>query len=270
MAVVRLEVHQSAQRAQAGGLVVDQLGVFLERRVAAAPGGVLERGYGQRVEEVLLALDAVLDVATDAELLVVDRPLGRIGPILAHLHFARDDVYADAADPGWRAGEVLVDEVRVEPDGLEDLRAVVALDGADAHLGDDLDDPLGDRLAVLLFGDLGGARNHAQTDLVVDRLEGKIRVDRAGAVAEEHGEVMDFARFARLQDEAGLGSGAGPDQVVVNRRDGQQGRDRGHGGVVAAVREDDDVVALGDRLGAAVPELLDGLSQPGSAVGHAP
>jgi hypothetical protein len=36
MAMVRLEVHQAAQRAQALGLVVDELRVFLERRVAAA------------------------------------------------------------------------------------------------------------------------------------------------------------------------------------------------------------------------------------------
>ena len=70
----------------------------------------------ERVEEVVLALDAVLDVAADAELLVVDRPLGRVGPVLAHLHFAGDDVDADAADARRRPGEVLVDEVLVEPD----------------------------------------------------------------------------------------------------------------------------------------------------------
>ena len=163
-------------------------------------------------------------------------------------------------------GEVLVDEVLVEPHGLEDLGAVVALGRADPHLGDDLDDPLRDCLAVLLLGELGGPGDHPEAHLVVDGFEGQVRVDRARAIADEEGEVMDLTRFARLQDQAHPGPSSGPDEVVVDGRDGQQSRDRGVDVVVAAVREDDDVVALGDRLRASVAELLDGLAQPGAAV----
>jgi len=88
-------------------------------------------------------------------LLVIDRPLGRIGAVLAHLRFPGDDIDADAADAGGRPGEVLVHEVLAESERLEDLGSVVALDGADAHLRDDFEDALGDRLAVLLLGKLG-------------------------------------------------------------------------------------------------------------------
>jgi len=54
-------------------------------------------------EEMILAVDPVLEAAAGAELLVVDRPLGRIGPVLAHLHFSGDDVDADAADASRRS-----------------------------------------------------------------------------------------------------------------------------------------------------------------------
>src|ERR1035437_3750174 len=191
VAVVRLELHQAAQRAQALGLVVDQLRVLLERRITAALRGVLELRDAQRVEQVLLAVEAVLDIAADTQLLVIDGPLRRIGPILSHLHFAGDDVDTDATDAGGRPGEVLVDEVLVEAYRFKYLSAVVALDGADAHLRDDLDDALGDGLAVLLLGQLGRAAERAQADLIVNGFEGEVRVYRARAVANEQGEVVD-------------------------------------------------------------------------------
>src|SRR5262249_20910777 len=55
---------------------------------------------------------------------------------------------ADPRHTRGRPGEVLLDELRVEADGLEHLRPVVALDGGDPHLRAHLDDPLADRLHV--------------------------------------------------------------------------------------------------------------------------
>ena len=63
---------------------------------------------------------------------------------------ARDDVDADAGQARRRPGEVLVDDVLVEADRLEDLRAAVALDGGDPHLGDDLHHALVEGLDVVL------------------------------------------------------------------------------------------------------------------------
>ena len=65
-------------------------------------------------------------------------------------HFLRDHVEADAADARGRPGEVLVDDVLAEADGFEDLRAVIALDGRDAHLRHHLDDALGRGLDEVL------------------------------------------------------------------------------------------------------------------------
>src|SRR5690606_41555251 len=46
---------------------------------------------------------------------------------------------------GAGAGEVAVDEVGPEANGIEDLGAAVGLVGGDAHLGHHLEDPLVDR-----------------------------------------------------------------------------------------------------------------------------
>ena len=109
--MVRLEVHQAAQGAQSLRLVVDELRVVLECGVVAGSGGVLELGDGQRVEQVPFAIVTPLIVATDAELFVIDRPLGGIGAVLAHLRFSGHDIDADAADARWRPCEVLIHEV---------------------------------------------------------------------------------------------------------------------------------------------------------------
>ena len=65
----------------------------------------------------------------------------------------------------------------------------------------------------------------------------------AGAVADEQGEVVDLPRFSALHHQGGPGSQTFPDQVVVNARDRQQGRNRSLGGAGVPIREDQDVAA---------------------------
>ena len=145
--------HAGLQReepAQGGGLLgqlVDGLRVLLEDVVLPRPGGVLEQEHRLGVEQVHLALAAPLVLPAGLQPAV--RPLGRVlrvGAAVAHGHLLGEDVDADAAERAGGAGEVLVDEVLGEPDGLEDLRHRVRADGADAHLAHDLEHALAERL----------------------------------------------------------------------------------------------------------------------------
>ena len=56
--------------------------------------------------------------------------------------FARDLVQPNAFDQRRRAGEILLDEIGLQPDGVEDLRAAIGLIGRDAHLGHHLQEAL--------------------------------------------------------------------------------------------------------------------------------
>ena len=118
-----------------------------------------------------------------------------------------------------RAGEVLVDELVAEADRLEDLRTGVGRDRRDAHLRHHLQHALAGGLDVVLHGlvrvDAGEA---ALDDQVLDGLEREVRVDGAGAVADEQRHVMHLAGVARLDRRArpacgsshGSGGGARP------------------------------------------------------------
>ena len=71
---------------------------------------------------------------------------------MAHLHFARDDIQADAADARGRAGQIFFDDGRMQADGLKNLRAAIALDGRNAHLGNHLDHALDGGLDEIVAG----------------------------------------------------------------------------------------------------------------------
>ena len=71
---------------------------------------------------------------------------------MAQLHFARDHVQADAPHPRGRAGEIFFHERRMQADRFKNLRAAVALDGGDAHLGNDLDHALDGGFDEILAG----------------------------------------------------------------------------------------------------------------------
>jgi hypothetical protein len=148
-APVELEVEEAAERAEPLVLLVDRLRVLLEDVEPPRPGRVLEPVDGLGVEQVELPLAAPLILAPLLEGPGPDLA-GGIGAGVVRQGLAGDLLQADAADARGGLVEVAGDELLVQADRLEDLGAAVALDRADAHLGHHLDDPLLDRLAVLL------------------------------------------------------------------------------------------------------------------------
>ena len=62
------------------------------------------------------------------------------------------------------------------------------------------------------------AGHAAVGDELLERLEHQVRVDRASAVADQRREVVDLARLAGLEHEAGLQARALAHEVVVHAR----------------------------------------------------
>src|SRR6266700_7480822 len=108
---------------------------------------------GLRIEQVVLAVVAPLVLAADLKHVPVDWPGRKRAPV-PEQNFLSDDLQPDAFDARRRPGEILVNNRLLQADSFENLRAPVALDGRDAHLGDDLDTPLHGRFKVTLAGGL--------------------------------------------------------------------------------------------------------------------
>jgi hypothetical protein len=83
-----------------------------------------------------------------------------------------------------------------EADGLEDLGAGVGGDRGDAHLGHHLEHALAGGLDVVLDRLVGSTLSVRPGDHVLDGLEGQVRVDGAGAVADEQRHVVHLAGVA--------------------------------------------------------------------------
>src|SRR5690606_24229561 len=150
------------------------------------------------------------------------------------------------------------DDLLAEAEGFEDLRAGVGADRGHAHLGHDLQDALAERPDGVAGGGVGvGAADDAASGEVADGGQGQVGGDRGGAVAQQQGDVVAFADVSGLDDEADLGAGLLPHQVVVDGAGEQQRRDGGAVGVGSAVAAADDVRSVGDgprHLGADLVE----------------
>ncbi len=265
------DAEQPAQRHEPGGLVVHQVGVFLEDLVPAAPGRVLQLEHGLRVEQVRLTLTTPLVVTAGLQppVIEVGAP-GREGPGVPGRDLGGQHLEADTAEPGGGAGEGGADDLLAEPDGLEDLRPGVGGDGGDTHLGHDLQQALAQGLDQVLRGLLGGdSVKQAAADHVLDGLQGEVWVDRGGAVADKQRDVVALAGVAGLHDQPGPRPGPRPDQVMMHGAGEQQRRDRRQGrlGQLAApaVGQHDDVRAAGDRGGHLGADLVEPVAQRGTA-----
>ncbi len=182
--------------------------------------------------------------------------------VVTRHRLARDLAQARAFDRGGGAGEIALDEARLQPDRVENLRAAIGLIGRDAHLGHHLQNPLAACLHVILVKLLRLQRQLVADQDVLERLEREIRVDRLGAIARQHAEMMHLARFAGLDHQAGRGAQAFADQMMMYRRGREQRRDRNPRRRHFAVGDDEDVVLAAHRLGSLAAQPLERRLQP--------
>src|SRR5262245_340491 len=219
------EIQQTAQIRTAFALVVHQLGEFgIGFRVVRLTG-VLQLINGVRVPVVVFTLDAVMNLASKIELSDGRRLIRH--PVAPQCFFS-DLTDPDTFDARGRAGEVAVDDVVVQSDGLEDLGTTVRLDGGDAHLREDLEQPLVDSLDELAFRRLRiqPFRQIVVTFHVYERFEHEIGIDRPGTIADQPGELVHIARLAGLKEQPDFGPRAFADQMMMDRGNPEQTRNR--------------------------------------------
>ena len=102
---------------------------------------------------------------------------------------------AHAADG---VGEVLIHHVLADAHDLEDLGALVGLDGGDAHLRGDFHDAVEHGLVVVVHGHGVVLVEKSLVDELADAGVGQVRVHRPGAVAQERGEVVHVPGLGAL------------------------------------------------------------------------
>ena len=233
-----LELEQSAQRTQMAVLIVEQIGVFLEGGRAVCAHGLLQLADGLRIQQVILAAFAILIVAADDQLgFRFGERLESVSVLEQRL--ARQNIKPHAFNARSRAGEVCLDQRMIKPHGLEDLSAAIALQGTDAHLRKGLQQALVDGLDKVFLRMVGGdvVRQQASPFQVVQGLDGQVRIDGAGAVADQQGKVHHLARLAALDDQRHLGAGLVGQQPVMHRGHGQQAGNRHVSCIDAAIGE---------------------------------
>ena len=220
------EIPEPAQGHRLSILLVDET---CERLVAFGVLGahrLLQRRHRLRIPDVALAAGAVVHVPPDVEARARRAVRTRARGASAPLPRSR-------ASPTPRMRDAVpvkyfVDDDLIDADRLEDLRALVRRQRADAHLGHDLEQPLFEGLDVF-GGRLSGCRiagQHLVAAEASDDLEGEVRIHGAGAESDEQRQVADLARLARFDDDAGAHARPLADEVVMHGAGREQARDR--------------------------------------------
>src|SRR6202158_4968094 len=182
---LRLEFHQTSERAQTLRLNVDQLAVFLKHFVAARATGVLKFVDGLGVEQVIFAFTPVAILPPSIECRLTDWSI-REGSLLPRPHFFGNDIEADTAEPRRRPGKVAIDEILIEADRFEYLRAAITLNGRDAHLGNNFHHAFVDGPDEIPHGPFRfQVGEHPLMDQVVKTFESEIRIDCRRPVSEQ-------------------------------------------------------------------------------------
>ena len=130
---------RSPQRAKLPALVIAGGGKLLEICEIVLPERMLEFLDRLGVPHVVLAPPAPHDLAAAVELGKLGPRIARIGDLHSLHCLASENIQINSLDAAGRAGEERVDDRAAEANGLEDLCAAIALQGADSHLAEDLE-----------------------------------------------------------------------------------------------------------------------------------
>ena len=144
--------------------------------------------------------------------------------------------------------KVAIDEIVAQPERFEDLCALIRGDGADPHLRQNLQKPFFQSLYVVLRGGGRIDRNLFRVREIGRELQREIRIHRARSITNEQRDVGDLERFGRFDQEARAHSLLATDQIVLNRRNGEERRNRGFVFRDAAIAEHDDRTAVVDAV----------------------
>ena len=98
---------------------------------------------------------------------------------------------------------------------------------------------------------------------------GQVRIDGAGAVADQQGKVHHLARLAALDDQRHLGAGLVAHQAIMHGGHGQQAGNRRIGRIDAAVGENQQRVAGVDGVRGAGAQIVQRVLQARLAIGGA-
>ena len=143
-----------------------------------------------------------------------------------------------------RIGEIALHHFRVQADDFKELRALISLQGGNAHLGGNLEDACRQCGVVCTDGIGSGLFDFTNCAQGTDTVMGEVGIDCAGAVADEQGQLMDLPGFTAFQNHRDGGALFDVNQMLFQGRDCEQGGDREMRRIHTAVREDQDIDAL--------------------------
>ena len=165
---------------------------------------------------------------------------------------------ARALDAAGHATEAQLDHLVGQADRFEQLGATVRSHGGDAHLRQDLQQALGDALAVVLEDFVDVTQHFAGADQVGQHFIGQVRVHGGGAEAQQHAEVVRVTGGAGFHQDVAVAAQALLHQAVVHGADGQRSMRRQLARGDVAVAEDQQHLAGLDRRFGLVGEAAHG------------
>ncbi len=234
-----IEIHQAPQIA--GLFLIHHLRILFEHLVVALLGGLLQHMDRLRVIAVGFPGASHLMPAHAVQGQIRIEPQRVKGLRVQGVRLLRDIIQRDTAHTADGVGKVFIYNVRSDTDGLKNLGALIGLNRGNSHLGSNLYNAVKHRRIVILHCCVVILIQHSAVDLLADRLQSQIRVDRAGAVAQKRRKMMDLSRFPGFQHDGKGGALLRLYEMLMDSGDCQQGRD-GHMVLIhAPVCQDQDI-----------------------------
>ena len=228
-------------------LIVNELGVFFVGIEIIGARCVLQLGDGIRRPHVLFATGAISIFTTRIQHVCQHRIVAESGQMHAQRffsHFAQSDTF----DLGGGSGEIVRNEFGIQADSFKYLCPAIGLVRGNTHLGHDFQQAFVNAFDESFPGFFGVNAARQLPGNGGDGIEGQPRANGFRAVTRQQCDVVRLACGTCVYYQARAGAQTGVHQMMVYSRRCQQCGNRNAFTRNIAVGQDQNIVAVGNRL----------------------
>src|ERR1700736_5728554 len=219
--LIDLEIEQASDSLKPLILVVQVTRKLAVSFVVPGAHGVLQLTDSRRIPLMQFAVAAPVKVATDIQWKISHDLVAECQLVLLE-QFTLDSLQPEPLQMRNGPGKIFLDEIWIEPDGLETLSAFVAFQRRDSHFRHHFQDAafkrffeLAHRLSDFSAQPILAAHLH-------NALICQPRINRIGAISDQRANMMYGTRLSCLKDESRTRTKSLPNEMMMQGADGQQ------------------------------------------------
>ena len=192
--------------------------ILFEHLVVTTLCGLLQHVNGSRIVQMGICTTSHLMASLTVKRHIRAKSQWIVGCRMEGINVILNILQSNTTDSAHRVGKVFVNNRLIDTKGLEDLGALVGLDGGNSHLCCNFDDTTDDCMIVIIHSSIIILVQHMLINKLLNGILCQIWIDGTGTKTKEGCKMMHLSGLSGFQNHGKGGTLLGLYQILLQSR----------------------------------------------------